>query len=226
MTTLTQVPFEDISFVDNPEPRCPCVLVLDVSGSMSGQPIAQLNTGLRQFQQELSGDDLASKRVELAIVTFGPVRVAQDFVTADQFTAPKLEVEGSTPMGEAILEALDLVKLRKQQYQANGVAYYRPWIFLITDGAPTDDWRTAAKAVQAAEKSKSLAFFPVGVDGADFEVLKQISPRTPIKLRGLAFRELFQWLSNSLSSVSKSKVGEQLALPAPDTTPKGWAVIE
>lgn len=226
MTTLTQVPFEDISFVDNPEPRCPCVLVLDVSGSMSGQPIAQLNTGLRQFQQELSGDDLASKRVELAIVTFGPVRVAQDFVTADQFTAPKLEVEGSTPMGEAILEALDLVKLRKQQYQANGVAYYRPWIFLITDGAPTDEWRTAAKAVQAAEKSKSLAFFPVGVDGADFEVLKQISPRTPIKLRGLAFRELFQWLSNSLSSVSKSKVGEQLALPAPDTTPKGWAVIE
>ncbi len=226
MTTLTQVPFEDISFVDNPEPRCPCVLVLDVSGSMNGQPVAQLNAGLRQFQQELAGDALASKRVELAIVTFGPVRIAQDFVTADQFSAPHLVTEGGTPMGEAILEALDLIKLRKQQYQANGVAYYRPWIFLITDGAPTDEWQAAAKAVQAAEKSKSLAFFPVGVDGADFNVLKQISPRTPIMLRGLAFRELFQWLSNSLSSVSKSKVGEQLALPKPDTTPKGWAVIE
>lgn len=99
-------------------------------------------------------------------------------------------------------------------------------MFLITDGAPTDEWSAAAKAVQAAEKSKSIAFFSVGVDGADFEVLRQISPRTPIKLRGLAFRELFQWLSNSLSGVSKSKVGKVLKLPAPDTTPKGWAEIE
>jgi uncharacterized protein YegL len=154
------------------------------------------------------------------------VRVQQDFVTADQFTAPQLATEGGTPMGEAILEALELIRLRKQQYQANGVAYYRPWVFMITDGAPTDEWTGAAKAVQAAETSKALAFFPVGVDGADFNVLRQISPRTPIKLRGLAFRELFQWLSNSLSGVSKSKVGDALRLPPPDTTPKGWATIE
>jgi len=226
MTNLTQVPFADVSFIDNPEPRCPCVLLLDNSGSMAGRPIDQLNAGLRQFQQEIASDALASKRVEIAIISFGPVRVQQDFVTADMFTPPHLTTEGGTPMGEAILEALDLVKLRKQQYQANGVAYYRPWIFLITDGAPTDDWTAAAKAVQAAEKSKSLAFFPVGVEGADFEVLRQISPRAPIRLRGLAFRELFQWLSNSLSGVSKSKVGDALRLPPPDTTPKGWAVIE
>jgi uncharacterized protein YegL len=226
MADVSQVPFEDITFVDNPEPRCPCVLLLDNSGSMSGSKIKQLNAGLKQFQEELASDPLAAKRVELAIISFGPVRVQQNFITADQFTAPRLEVEGGTPMGEAIMEALELIKLRKQQYQANGVAYYRPWIFMITDGAPTDSWKGAAKAVHAAEKSKAVAFFPVGVDGADFEVLQQISPRTPIKLRGLAFRELFQWLSNSLSTVSKSKVGDVLQLPAPDTTPKGWATIE
>jgi uncharacterized protein YegL len=226
MTNLTQVPFADLTFVDNPEPRCPCVLLLDNSGSMAGEPIGQLNAGLKQFQQELASDPLAAKRVEVAIISFGPVRVQQDFVTADQFTAPQLATEGGTPMGEAILEALELIKLRKQQYQANGVAYYRPWIFMITDGAPTDEWTGAAKAVQAAETSKAIAFFPVGVDGADFNILRQISPRTPIKLRGLAFRELFQWLSNSLSGVSKSKVGDALRLPPPDTTLKGWAAIE
>jgi uncharacterized protein YegL len=226
MTNLTQVPFADLTFVDNPEPRCPCVLLLDNSGSMNGDPIEHLNAGLRQFQQELASDPLAAKRVEVAIISFGPVKVRQDFITADQFTAPRLTTEGGTPMGEAIMEALELIKLRKQQYQANGVAYYRPWIFMITDGAPTDEWRGAAKAVHAAEKSKALAFFPVGVDGAEFGVLKQISPRAPIKLRGLAFQELFQWLSNSLSSVSKSQVGDTLRLPPPDTTPKGWAAIE
>lgn len=71
MTTLTQVPFDDLSFVDNPEPRCPCVLLLDNSQSMTGQPIQQLNAGLKQFQKELAGDALASRRVELAVISFG-----------------------------------------------------------------------------------------------------------------------------------------------------------
>jgi uncharacterized protein YegL len=226
MTQLMQVPYADVGFVDNPEPRCACVLLLDNSGSMSGQPISQLNAGLKQFQKELAGDPLAAKRVELAIISFGPVRVRQDFVTADMFAAPHLSIEGGTPMGEAVMAALDLVKLRKQQYQVNGVPYYRPWIFLITDGAPTDAWTAAAKAVHVAEKNKALAFFSVGVEGADFDILSRLSPRAPLRLRGLAFRELFQWLSNSLSGVSKSKVGDVLRLPPPDTTPNGWATIE
>jgi uncharacterized protein YegL len=226
MSQLTQVPFADVSFVDNPEPRCPCVLVLDVSGSMSGRPIAELNAGLKQLQKELSGDALAAKRVEIAVVTFGPVKVVHDFVSAESFQASSLHVEGSTPMGEAILEALELVRLRKQQYQANGVAYYRPWVFLITDGAPTDDWHPAAKAVRDGEANKALAFFPVGVEGADMEVLRQLSARPPLKLKGLMFRELFQWLSNSLAGVSRSQVGERLQLAAPDTSASGWASIE
>jgi uncharacterized protein YegL len=202
------------------------VLVLDVSGSMSGKPISELNAGLKQLQKELSGDALASRRVEIAVVTFGPVKVLHDFVSAESFRASSLHVEGSTPMGEAILEALELVRLRKQQYQANGVAYYRPWVFLITDGAPTDDWHPAAKAVRDGEANKALAFFPVGVEGADMEVLRQLSARPPLKLKGLMFRELFQWLSNSLAGVSRSQVGERLQLAAPDTSASGWASIE
>jgi len=83
MTELTQVPFADLTFVDNPEPRCPCVLLLDTSSSMSGPSIDQLNAGLHQFQKELANDALASQRVEIAVITFGPVQVVQDFITAD-----------------------------------------------------------------------------------------------------------------------------------------------
>ncbi|MFM7372537.1 MAG: vWA domain-containing protein, partial [Sphaerospermopsis kisseleviana] len=117
-------------FVENPENRCPVVLLLDTSGSMSGQPIEELNTGLAAFKEDVLKDAHASLSVEVAIVTFGPVRLIQDFVTIDHFTLPKLEADGVTPMGEAIEYALDLVEKRKQTYKDNGILYYRPWVFL------------------------------------------------------------------------------------------------
>src|SRR4051812_48126139 len=72
---LEQVPFAAAEFADNPEPRCPCLLLLDTSGSMSGQPISQLNVGIEAFKQELLADTMAAKRVEVSIVSFGPVRL-------------------------------------------------------------------------------------------------------------------------------------------------------
>ena len=65
--------FEASEFAENPEPRVPCVLLLDVSGSMSGQPIAELNEGLITLKDTLAADSLASKRAEIAIVTFGGI---------------------------------------------------------------------------------------------------------------------------------------------------------
>ena len=70
-TTLDQVPFGGAEFAENPEPRCPCILLLDTSGSMKGEPIAQLNEGLVVFKDELTADPLAQKRVEVALKRVG-----------------------------------------------------------------------------------------------------------------------------------------------------------
>ena len=218
---VKQSPFIADVFAENPEPRCPCVLVLDTSGSMSGQPIDQLNAGYQALLTELLEDALASKRVELAVVTFGPVKLVQDFETPDMIAASDLDVTGDTPMGEAIEFAIDLVKQRKDVYREAGIAYYRPWIFVITDGSPTDSWTAAARAVKEGEASNAFSLFAVGVEGADMETLKQIAVREPIRLKGLRFAELFRWLSNSLKSVSRSTTTERIALPAPT----GWAEV-
>jgi uncharacterized protein YegL len=94
-------------FVENPENRCPVLLLLDTSGSMAGEPIQELNRGIAAFKEDVLKDTKASLSVEVAIITFGPVRLIQDFATIDHFTPPRLEASGFTPIGEAIDCALD-----------------------------------------------------------------------------------------------------------------------
>src|SRR6266403_534854 len=219
-----QIPFEHPELVANPEPRCACLLLLDTSGSMHGQPIAELNAGLVTFKDELMADAIAVQRVEVGLISFGPVRVHSDFQNPDTWTPPRLEASGDTPMGAAIEQGLQMLDARKQVYRSSGIPYYRPWVFLITDGGPTDSWQNAARLVHEGEASKKFKFFAVGVEGANFEVLKQISVGEPIHLTRLRFRDLFAWLSSSLGAVAQSKPGDEVKLESP-VGPKGWGSI-
>ena len=204
-----QQPFADAELADNPEPRCPCILLLDTSGSMHGERINELNAGLQTFREELINDSMSAKRVEVSIITFGPVNIVNDFTTVENFSVPNLSASGDTPMGAAITTALELLKTRKEILRNNGIQLFRPWIFLITDGAPTDNWQHVSPVIRQGE--------------ADFNTLKLISAREPIKLQGVKFREFFIWLSASLKNVSQSNPGDVVALP--DYRPYGWAEV-
>ena len=224
---------EDQIEIGNPtQPHCATVLLLDVSGSMDGEKIAQLNHGLQVFRKEISGDELASKRVDLAVISFGQsVRVIHDFSSIGDFEPAPLTAGGSTPLGEAILKAADMIEQRKGQYKSQGIDYYRPWMFLITDGAPTDmqvgdsTWNQVVERVHEGEASKKFMFFAVAVQDADTQILALIAPsnRPPVRLVGTKFTELFQWLSKSQSKVSSSKVGENVSLESPVAA--GWGEI-
>lgn len=218
-----QQPFADAQFAINPEPRCPCVLLLDTSTSMHGKPIDELNSGIQRFREELFNDSLSSKRVEPAVITFGPVEIINDFTTVDSFTAPHLKANGDTPMGSAITTALDLLKNRKQILRTNGIQLFRPWVFLITDGYPTDNCQHIPSLIREGEDNQSFSFFAIGTKDADFNTLGQISVREPLRLQGLKFCEFFMWLSDSLKNVSRSNPGDTVSLP--DYRPYGWAEV-
>ena len=184
---------EIIEFAENPEPRCPCVLLLDTSGSMHGAPLDALNEGLRTFRDNLCRDTLAARRVEVAIVTFdSEVRVVQDFVTADLFEPPVLTARGMTHIGSAIHTALDMVQARKAQYRSGGIAYYRPWVFLITDGAPQGEAEgvveDAARRVAEEEADKRVAFFAVGGVAAELDATGVAALEHYGRSIGLAFQ--------------------------------------
>ncbi len=214
------------------QPHCATVLLLDVSGSMGGAKLAALHDGLRVFLEETGTDALASKRVDLCLVTFGgEVAVAHDFAPVTAYGQPSdlgLVARGSTPMAQALERGMALIEERKAAYRAQGTDYYRPWLLLITDGEPTDcrpgdeRWTHVAATLRDGVAARRFAFFAVGVDGANMERLRQLCPegRPPLALKGLAFTALFAWLSRSQRQVSASRTGDTVSLP-----PVDWGTV-
>jgi len=80
--------------------------------------------------------------------------------------------------------------------------------------------KIAADRIKEDEDGKRVVFFAVGVENANMTRLGEIVVRTPVKLKGLNFVDMFQWLSRSMQAVSHSKVGDQVALPPP-----GWSTV-
>jgi uncharacterized protein YegL len=229
---MNQPVIPDVALVDNTEQRTPLVLVLDCSGSMAGAAIDQLNEGMRLLEQELKDDAIACKRVRLLVVKFGGHDMAElvgDWQDAMDFTPSVLEATGTTPTGQAVDLALMKIEEEKAAFRQAGVAYTRPWLFLMSDGQPTDDWQDAADRCRQAEQANKVAVFPIFVGGqgapqgvidASVESLGQFASRGAAavkRLDGLKFRELFLWLSASMKVVSQAKPGGQAQLPSADT---------
>lgn len=215
----------DVALIDNTSQRLPCILVLDGSGSMSGQPMDELNKGLKLLSEELNKDDIARQRVQLSVLRFGgddEVELLVDWTDAIDFAPPTIFADGRTPIGAAVREALAKIEEQKARYRENGIPFNRPWLFIITDGEPTDlDWESAAAECRQAEAMNKLTVFSIGTEDANFMKLSKFSSRQAVKLEGLRFRELFLWLSQSSRSASTAAQNTQVQLPSIS----GWGTV-
>jgi len=124
-------------------------------------------------------------------------------------------------MGEAITLGAELVEERRKALEAQGISLLRPWIWLMTDGKPTDDTTRTERMIERGESNDRFLFFAVGTESADFGALDRISVRAPVRLNGLDFRGMFEFLSESLGQGSRSRPGDQIQLSRPD----GWGTV-
>lgn len=203
----------------NPASRVPICLCLDVSGSMEGKRCEELRKGVERFYNSIKEDEVAVNSAEVCIVTFGgKAKCISDFTTVSTMTElPAFEVRGETPLGEAVNMALDSLEARKQSYRDNGIDYFQPWLVIMTDGYPNGDpleFEKACKRIKNLVETKKLTIFPIGIgQSASMEDLNKLSPKRPaLKLRGLNFKEFFEWLSQSVCRVSQSVVGDKITL--------------
>lgn len=212
---MNQTPYADIAAVN--EPHMAVLFLLDTSGSMNGKPLEELIEGYKQFLHQSSMDELAMKRVDIAAMQFGStIKPVQDFIPlskAIEMPVPSLTADGQTPMGEAIEKAIQIVRERCRVYDEAGIPHYKPWIFMITDGAPTDEITNAKELIRQREDTGRLKFFSVGVNGANIDVLRSLSKRTIQATEKDRFKDIFNWISKSMSIISASRVEENPQLP-------------
>ena len=203
------------------DPRIACIVLADVSGSMSGAPIAALQDGFAAFVEYVTEDDLARKRAEVAVVTFGTrARVAVPLREARTLEPIPFSASGSTNMADAINMAIDMIDERKREYKAGGIQYYRPWLLLLTDGAPNRMGFDAAVArLNALEAAGGVTVFAIGIgDSVDYRQLERVTTQgPPAPPAGLKFDEFFEWLSASL--VQAPLAGNALEASAVSPTP-------
>lgn len=198
-----------------------CVLLVDTSGSMMGAPINELNNGLIEFGKALEQDAQARGCADVCVISFNSyVQMEVPFCPAMNYSAPKLTANGLTSMNEAIIAGLNALEERKNLYKSYGIPYYRPWIFLMTDGEPTDTNREGAakQMLGDAIRNKKVNFFPMGIGNANIQKLMAYTEggsRMVLKATASNFKEAFVWLSSSISAVTNSFDAEKVSIPSP-----------
>ena len=207
------------NLVSNPsEMHCACVLLIDTSASMRDYR-QRLIDALVEFRSTLESDSDARARVDIEVVTFDShVHKLTGFGSVSQFTVPDIVCEGTTCTHDAVHFALEEIKARKQEYIAGGTPYYRPWLFLLTDGNSNDidttNYPNAFQELVQAQLDRHVVFYGVAIgDQADRkEVASMHCNGVVITPTMSQFREVFQWLSASVIQTSSQPTAITVAI--------------
>lgn len=220
-----------VGMPENMEEKTICCLVLDDSASMGGSPINELNQGIQVFMKDIENNDRLSNGLEIAIIKFGErAAVVQDAALIDSVEVPTLQAnDGRTDLNMGVNEAINLVEERKTYYKQTHQSYKRPWIILVTDGAPTDGGlEITAEQIEEDTKAGKYVFLPIGVDGADISTLQKLSgymgeqKMSPMSMDSAKFREVLSRLS--LFGCHFGQVNTYVRLSDPGARLKGLKV--
>jgi len=191
--------------------RLPVYLLLDVSGSMSGEPIEALRQGVKNLIAELNGEPDAIERVCLSIITFGgsEAKMVVPLTPLGQFLEPKFDADGWTPLGGALKILMESIDKDIKKSTPTQKGDYKPLVFIMTDGEPNDEWERYAADLRQKRPANIIA---VGC-GPDVNtgVLKKITEIVLMmqSYTNKDFSQFFKWVSGSIVQASVA-IGTQV----------------
>lgn len=186
--------------------RLPVYLVIDCSESMVGPAFDAVQNGIQTLINEIYSDPVALETAALSVITFSAnAKVAVPLTEIPQFQKPKLVLGSGTSLGLA----LDLVSQRLKaevRIQTKDVkGDWKPIVFILTDGNPTDTWFNSADRFKAEITGKKANVIAVACGPA--VLISNLRRITDITLAfkdptEVSFTHFFKWVSQSVQTTS------------------------
>ena len=217
--------------------RFPIYLLLDTSGSMSGEPIEAVRQGLKLLLEDLCSDPTVADIAYLSIITFdSSAKQLFPLTAVDSVVEPMINANGSTTLDDAFskLENAFNTELRKKGTETQK-ADYKPIIFLFTDGMPDDDsWKICAKRLKDSRSWYDLVICGAGPDVNDefLHYCRREITESVLKLESLQpelLKKFFKLVSQSVKmgskSVQQSKPNDVVSIISQQVLPKGITAV-
>jgi uncharacterized protein YegL len=183
--------------------RLPVYLVLDNSSSMAGEAIEAVKNGVQVLASTLRQDPYALETAFISVITFNTdAQQLVELTDVVSFQPPNIHAQGVTALGRALHLTAEKINSEVVKTTPERRGDWKPLIFLMTDGSPTDDWRPGLAELKKSKPGMIIAC-AAGTD-ADLSVLKEISDRV-VQLDitdSAAIKKFFQWISASVSTTS------------------------
>ena len=199
----------------------PVILLLDASGSMTGEKIQTMNKAVREMLTSLASEDSGVASIKVGVIRLGADVDWHQKLTTSSIAAKgwqDLEASGKTPLGGAItllrntIEDRDLIPSRA----------YRPTIILVSDGKPTDDWEPPMEALLASERASKATRFAMGIGpDADHAVLEKfIGGNQGQKVfeahEATSIQKFFQFVTMTVTARTRSSDPDSIVPDSPE----------
>ncbi|MDR1921745.1 MAG: VWA domain-containing protein [Candidatus Adiutrix sp.] len=185
--------------------RLPVYLLIDVSGSMTGEPIEMARNGLQAMQSALRKDPHALEQAYVSLITFESVaRQAVPLTEAPKFQIPPFEAGGGTALGAALALAAKCAEKEVVKNTLEQKGDWKPLVFIMTDGEPTDQLEPGLSAFKTVPWGVVVAC-AAGAQ-ANTETLRRIAGDNVVSLDtsdSNSFAAFFKWVSASIVATSK-----------------------
>lgn len=184
--------------------RLPVYLLLDTSGSMLGEPIEAVKNGVEMLVSSLRQDPYALETAYLSIISFDTkAKQLMPLTELAMFNTPNLQATGTTQLGEALSLLADQIEREVQKTTPDTRGDWKPLVFIMTDGAPTDDWKKGFEKLKKVKTGMVIAC--AAGHNAETAILKQIT-EVVVELATAdsnTIKAFFKWVSASISTGSQ-----------------------